>query len=105
MHEPEPDSPQPTASGARRRRLLYRASHRGTYENDLLIGGFVATRLAEFSDAELDALEAVLELPDVDLADYLTGRRAIPPEDDSPMLRRIKDAADAGEARMGEAGR
>ena len=29
-----------------------------------------------------------MELPDVDLADWLTGRRAVPPEADSPMLRR-----------------
>ena len=105
MREPEPDSPEPTANAARRRRLLYRANHRGTFENDLLIGGFVAARLTTFSDVELDALEALLELPDVDLADYLTGRRDIPPADDSPMLRRIKAAAEAGEARMGGPGR
>ena len=36
-------------------------------------------------------MEAVLELPDVDLADWLTGRREIPPEDASPMLLRIRD--------------
>ena len=101
MREPEPDIPDPTVNDARRRRLLYRASHRGTYENDLLIGGFVAARLATFSTEELDALEALLDLPDVDLADYLTGRRPIPAEDDSPMLRRIKEATDAGEARKG----
>ncbi|MSP03670.1 MAG: succinate dehydrogenase assembly factor 2 [Acetobacteraceae bacterium] len=99
MREPEPDFREPIANDVRRRRLLYRASHRGTYENDLLLGSFVASRLAEFSDVDLDVLEALLELPDVDLADYLTGRRAIPPEDDSPMLRRIKEAAEAGEAR------
>ena len=100
MTEPDPDE-----FDARRRRLLYRATHRGTHENDLLIGGFVAPRLAGFTVAELDALEAVMELLDADLADYLTGRRPIPPEDDSPMLRRIKDAADAGEAIGGAARR
>ncbi len=84
---------------ARRRRLLFRATHRGTHENDLLIGGFVAARLADFSAGDLDELEALLEMLDVDLADYLTGRRPIPPRDDSPMLRRIKAAVDAGEAR------
>lgn len=101
MTESEPDSPDPAATDARRRRLLYRATHRGTHENDILIGGFIAPRLATFTDAELDALEDLMELLDADLADYLTGRRPIPPEADTPMLRRIKDAADAGEARMG----
>ena len=78
---------------ARRRRLLFRANHRGTHENDLLVGGFVSERIAGFSEAELDAVEAVLEMPDVALTDWLTGRVAIPPEVDSPMLRRMRAAA------------
>lgn len=57
-----------------------------------MIGGFVRAGLADFSEAELDALEEILELPDVDLADWLTGRRAIPPEDATPMLLRIRDS-------------
>jgi antitoxin CptB len=77
----------------RRRRLLFRATHRGTQETDRLIGGFVAPRLAQFTDAELDAIEAVMDLPDVDLADWLMGRLPIPPEADSPMLRAIRAAA------------
>ena len=76
----------------RRKRILYRATHRGTHENVILIGGFVAARLSVFTPDELDALEEVMELPDSDLADWLTGRRPIPSDKDSPMLRRIKDA-------------
>jgi antitoxin CptB len=71
----------------RRRRLLFRANHRGTHETDLLVGGYVTTRIHAFSDAEMDALEEVLELPDTDLADWLIGRRPIPSESDSAMLR------------------
>jgi antitoxin CptB len=89
MTSPEQDT--------RRRRVLFRATHRGTQENDILIGGFVAHRIGSLSDADLDALEEVLELPDTDLADWLTGRKPIPAEIDSPMLRRIKAAAQ-GEA-------
>lgn len=85
MTEPEHAEP-----GARRRRLLFRATHRGTFENDLMIGGFVRANLTTLTDADLDALEALLELPDVDLADWLTGRRAIPPDAASPMLLRIR---------------
>jgi len=73
--------------------LLYRATHRGTHENDLLLGGFVAAGIAGFTTAELDALEMVLELPDPELADYLTGRQPIPADRDRPMLRAIRDAA------------
>src|SRR5271168_3878682 len=102
MTEPEqvaPNEPHHTVSGAshheaqalRRRRLLFRSTHRGTFENDLLIGGFVRAHLANLTDADLDALEAVMEMPDTDLADWLTGRVPIPQEKATPMLRRMRD--------------
>lgn len=86
-------TPSPDSLDARRRRILFRATHRGTYENDLLVGGFVRARIILFTDAELDALEEVMELPDAELADWLTGRRPIPAEVDTPMLRSIREAA------------
>jgi antitoxin CptB len=82
--------PESAAGAARRRRLLFRATHRGTFENDLMIGGFVRDNLAALTDSDLDALEALLETPDVDLADWLTGRCPIPPEAATPMLLRIR---------------
>lgn len=72
--------------------MLFRATHRGTHENDVLVGGFVAARIAGFAPAELDSLEAILELPDPDLADYLIGRRPIPPDAHSALLHAMKDA-------------
>ncbi len=108
MSQPPPvpasaPSAAPTAAAApldaRRRRLLFRATHRGTHENDLMLGGFVRAHLAAFDAAELTALEALLDLPDPDLADWLTGRQPIPPEPDMPlhphvwpMLHRIRAA-------------
>ncbi len=77
----------------RRRRLIFRAQHRGTYENDLLIGDFVKANIAAMSEAELDEIEAVLEFPDAELADWLTGRSPIPTHADTPMIRRIRQAA------------
>ena len=82
-------SDDPDLLSPRRRRLLFRARHRGTREADLMIGRFVARGIAAFSEAELDELEAVLEHPDVDLADWLSGRRPIPPECRTPMLDRM----------------
>jgi antitoxin CptB len=84
--------PEHAAPDVRRRRLLYRATHRGTFENDLMIGGFVRANLDRLSDTDLDALEALLETPDVDLADWLTGRRPIPAQAATPMLLRIRKA-------------
>ncbi len=98
--------PEPQDLDPRRRRLVYRAMHRGTKEADLMIGGFVARNVGGFTEAELDAIEAALDHWDVDLADWLSGRRAIPPEADTPMLRRM--AAECGRSGAGvtpEAGR
>ena len=99
----EPDQPTPASQQAapdgaplvapdtRKRRLLFRATHRGTFENDLMIGGFVRAHIATLTEADLDALEAVMQMPDTDLADWLTGRLPIPPEEETPMLRRMRD--------------
>ena len=91
------DDPHPDP---RRRRILFRATHRGTYENDILVGGFVRARLAALTDAELDSLEAIMEWPDATLADWLTGRQPIPAEADVPMLRAMRAAVEAGEGRF-----
>ncbi len=56
-----------------------------------MIGGFVRAHLALLSDADLDALEAVMELPDTILADWLTGRVPMTAEEETPMLRRMRD--------------
>jgi antitoxin CptB len=85
--------PESASRDARRRRLLYRATHRGTYENDILLGGFVQRHIDALHESELAALEALLEVPENELADWLTGRLPIPQEADGPMLRRIRDEA------------
>jgi antitoxin CptB len=91
QHQDASDTRHPDASETRRRRLLFRATHRGTYENDLIIGGFVKAHLTELTETDLDGLEAVMEMPDTDLADWLTGRSPIPAEEETPMLRRMRN--------------
>jgi antitoxin CptB len=83
------DSPDLSSLDPRRRRIHYRATHRGTHETDILIGGFVAPRLATMTDADMEALEAVMDLPDADLADWLSGRKPVPADVDGPMMRAI----------------
>jgi antitoxin CptB len=83
--------PDHTAPDLRRRRLLYRATHRGTFENDLMIGGFVRAHLDTLTEPDLDALEVVMEMPDTILADWLTGREPIPAQEATPMLHRMRD--------------
>jgi antitoxin CptB len=86
-----PDAdPQPLE--IRRRRLLFRATHRGTQENDLLIGRFVAARIEALTEADIAVLEELLEYPENQLADWLTGREPIPEALDSPLLREMRAA-------------
>ena len=56
-----------------------------------MIGGFVRAHLATLTEADLDALESVMQIPDTELADWLTGRAPIPPEEETAMLRRMRD--------------
>ncbi len=51
----------------RRKRILFRAWHRGTREMDLLMGQYAEKAIDAMSDAELDIFEALIEVPDRDL--------------------------------------
>jgi antitoxin CptB len=74
----------------RRRRLRYRAWHRGTREMDLVMGAFADAALAELASAEVDAFEALIEVPDPDLFAWLTGTAPVPAAYDTPLFRRFK---------------
>ena len=56
-----------------------------------MIGGFVSAHLSSLTEDDLDALEALMEMPDTVLADWLTGRVPTPPEQETAMLRRMRD--------------
>ena len=85
--------PEPASLDVRRRRLLYRATHRGTFENDILLGGFVQRHIASLQESDLAGLEELLDIPDNQLADWLTGREPIPAQAATAMLLRVHQAA------------
>jgi len=74
----------------RRKRLLFRCWHRGTREMDLILGRFADAEIADLSDAELEELEQLVEVPDPDLYAALTGNAALSPEDANGLFERIK---------------
>lgn len=53
---------------------------------DILLGGFAQARVAGLSEAELIALEAIVELPDQEMLTWATGQVAVPKEHVSPLL-------------------
>jgi antitoxin CptB len=76
---------------ARRKRLIYRATHCGMKENDVLLGRFALARLADLSEAEADQFENLMNHSDNDLYNWVTGREPTPDMVDSPVLRKIKE--------------
>jgi antitoxin CptB len=60
----------------RRKRALYRASHRGTKELDLILGRYASARVPGMDEARLTAFEQFLALPDPDIDLWIRGARA-----------------------------
>lgn len=75
----------------RRRRLLYRAMHRGFKEADLVIGHFAERHLPEMTGTELDEFSALLDVPDQELYAWVIGREPVPDNYDGPVFRRMRN--------------
>ena len=74
----------------RRRKILFRAWHRGTREMDLLLGRFADAGLAGMSEAELDQFERLIDVSDQDLFGWVMGEADAPAEYDMPVFRKLK---------------
>jgi antitoxin CptB len=75
----------------RRRKLLFRAWHRGMREMDLIMGGFADAKVAELGEHELGEFERLIEVPDHDLLAWITGEETVPPDFDTPLFRNLRD--------------
>ena len=74
----------------RRRKLLFRAWHRGLREVDLILGRFADRHIADLSDTELTELENLMDVPDGELLAWLTGEAAVPAAHDGPLFRQLR---------------
>lgn len=74
----------------RRRRLRFRAWHRGTREADLLIGSFADQHLTTFDAIQLDQFEAILAHSDPDIYTWMSGGEAVPSDLDTPVMAMMK---------------
>lgn len=80
----------PNPMDARRKRVIYRCQHCGMKENDVLLGGFAAKHAAGLDDDELALLEALLEEPDNDLYNWITGKVPVPAAHDHHLMTRLR---------------
>ncbi len=83
-----PDSPELAAT---RRRLKFRSWHRGTREADLLLGSFADRYLDGFSEEQLTRYDRLLGNSDPDLYNWLTGREAVPADQDDDVMALLKE--------------
>lgn len=70
----------------RRKRLRFRSGHRGSRELDLILGAFAQRHVENFTAAQLDQYEQLLEIPDPDLYNWLTGQAPVPGAARTDML-------------------
>lgn len=75
----------------RRRRMRFRAWHRGMRETDLILGRFADVHLADLSEEELDQFEALLAEIDRDILAWLTGEASVPAEVATPLFLRLAE--------------
>ena len=80
--------PVPTGEeiAVRRKRLRYRAWHRGTKEMDLVLGPYADAHIDSLNVRDLDRLEKLMDEEDTDLLKWVMGQEAPPEGTDTEML-------------------
>ena len=74
----------------RRRRLLFRAWHRGMREMDLIMGRFADHAVEGLADGELTEFERLIDAPDRDLLAWVTGEIDVPETYDTALFQRLR---------------
>jgi antitoxin CptB len=91
VNAPTPSVPNDRAAiEGLRRKLGFRAWHRGTSEADLLIGTFADQSLTWFAAEELCQFERLLEEDDPVIDDWVTGRQLVPKEHDNRVMNLLR---------------
>ena len=76
---------------ARRKKMLFRSSHRGMQETDILLGAFARRHLESLSEAQLQRFETLLEETDNDLFDWITGKKEVPAAFEHDVIKLLQD--------------
>lgn len=73
----------------RRRRMLFRAWHRGIREMDLILGQYAEDNIADMDDATLDQFEMIMAEEDNDLIAWINGASPVPEHLRMPLFEQI----------------
>ena len=74
----------------RRKRILFRAWHRGTREMDLLMGRYAESAVDAMSNDDLTIFEALIEVPDRDLFAWITNKEEVASNYDTAVYQALK---------------
>jgi antitoxin CptB len=74
----------------RRRRALYRATHRGSKELDFLLGRFAEQEVERMTIAEISILERLIEAPDPDIAVSLFDGQSLGESELDELMRHLR---------------
>lgn len=74
----------------RRRRLLFRAWHRGIKELDLIFGNFVEANVQDFSDEDCAWFESLFEEQDHEILTWVTKGENVPEKFQGEMMDRLQ---------------
>ncbi|KAF0231155.1 MAG: hypothetical protein FD175_1024 [Beijerinckiaceae bacterium] len=74
----------------RRKRILFRAWHRGTREMDLVMGRYAESVITTLTDAEMDIFETLIDQQDRDLFSWISQGEPVPVEHDTAVFRAMK---------------
>ena len=77
-----------------RKRLLYKATHRGMKETDKIIGGYAKARLKHLTEDELNAFDRLLDESDNDILNWMTNQESVPARVNARLLRQISSFMD-----------
>lgn len=75
---------------ARRRKLLFRADHRGFKEMDLIMGGFAKTHIKELDETQLDQFERLLDAGDQEVYSWILENEETPEEYKGSVLDQLR---------------
>ena len=73
----------------RRRRLKFRAWHRGMREVDLILGRFADASVDRMDEAELSAFEDLLDEPDPEILSWVMGQTPVPDDGKNKLVHRL----------------
>lgn len=74
----------------KRKRLIFRSDHRGIKEMDLIMGGFARAHVPTMTEEELAQYDALLELSDPDLYNWITGKEDVPANLDNGVFEKLR---------------